>query len=101
MSFGTSESKPLGLIAGQGALPVETARGMRAMGRPVVCAALAGNARVEELRPFCATLKPVGLLRLGQWIRVLKRAGCSQAVMVGHVGGGGATDIHARWHLFR
>ena len=43
-------TEALGLIAGQGNLPLETARGMRAAGRRVICAALAGNARVEELR---------------------------------------------------
>ena len=92
------ESSPLGLIAGQGNLPLETARGMRAAGRRVVCAALSGNALVEELRPLCDTLHVVGLLRLNQWIRVLKRGGCSEAVMVGRVG---ASEMHARFHLFR
>src|SRR3954470_11676279 len=89
---------PLGLIAGQGNLPIETARGMRAAGHPVICTALSGNARVEELRPLCDQLKVVGLLRMGQWIRTLKKHGCSEAVMVGRVG---ASEMHARWHLFR
>jgi hypothetical protein len=40
----------------------------------------------------------VGLLRLNQWIRVLKRHGCTEAVMVGRVG---AAEMHARFHLFR
>jgi DUF1009 family protein len=74
---------------------------MRAAGHPVICAALSGQARTRDLRPLCDTLKIVGLLRLGQWIRVLKRHGCTQAVLVGHVGGGGASDMHARFHLFR
>src|SRR3982750_2491919 len=91
-------SESLGLIAGQGNLPVETARGMRAAGKRVVCAALSGNARVEELRGVCDAVKVVGLLRLNQWIRVLKREGCAEAVMVGRVG---AAEMHARFHLFR
>ncbi len=89
---------PLGLIAGQGILPIETAAGMRALGRPVICAALSGNARVDELRPLCQRLHVVGLLRLNDWSGVLKRYGCREAVMVGRVG---ASEMHARFHLFR
>jgi DUF1009 family protein len=89
---------PLGLIAGQGNLPVATARGMRAAGHPVICAALSGQAKTDELRPLCDALKIVGLLRLNQWIRVLKRHGCREAVMVGRVG---ASEMHAKFHLFR
>jgi UDP-2,3-diacylglucosamine hydrolase len=91
-------SPPLGLIAGQGDLPLETARGIRAAGRAVVCLALAGQAKTEELRGLCDAVLVVGLLRLNQWIRVLKRHGCREAVMVGRVG---ASEMHARFHLFR
>jgi DUF1009 family protein len=91
-------AEPLGLIAGQGALPIETAQGIRAAGHRVVCAALSGQARVEELRPLCDTLKVVGLLQIGQWIRMLKRHGCREAVMVGRVG---KTEMYQRFHLFR
>ena len=89
---------PLGLIAGQGDLPLETARGIRASGRPVICLALAGQAKTDELRALCDQTLVVGLLRLNQWIRVLKRHGCRQAVMVGRVR---AAEMHARFHLFR
>ena len=94
----TGQASPLGLIAGQGALPIETARGMRAAGRHVVCAALAGQARLEELQPLCDRLAVVGLLRIGQWIRTLKRNGCREAVMVGRVG---KAEMYERFHLFR
>ncbi|HVX83334.1 MAG TPA: UDP-2,3-diacylglucosamine diphosphatase LpxI [Phycisphaerae bacterium] len=90
--------RPLGLIAGQGALPLETARGMRAAGWRVICAAMGGQARVEELRPLCDRLYMVGMLRLNQWVRVLKRNGCREAVMVGRVGKG---EMYQRFHLFR
>jgi DUF1009 family protein len=93
-----SAESPLGLIAGQGNLPLETACGMRAAGRRVVCAALSGQARVEELRGLCDQVNVVGLLRLNQWIRVLRRHGCREAVMVGRVG---ASEMHARFHMFR
>ena len=96
--MGQPETAPLGLIAGQGNLPVETARGMRAAGHRVICVALSGQARLEDLRPICDRLKIVGLLRLNQWIRVLRREGCREAVMVGRVG---AVEMHARFHLFR
>ena len=94
----TTETPPLGLIAGQGNLPLETARGMRAAGHKVICAALSGNAKIDELGSLCDRLHVVGLLRLNQWIRVLKRNGCHQAVMVGRVG---QAEMHARFHLFR
>jgi hypothetical protein len=92
---------PLGLIAGQGNLPLETAQGMRAAGYRVICAAIAENARVQELRAICHRVDVVGLLRFNQWLRVLKRHGCKEAVMVGRVGRGGATEMHSRFHLFR
>jgi DUF1009 family protein len=89
---------PLGLIAGQGTLPLETARGMREAGRKVICAAMGGQARVDDLRPLCDRLYVVGMLRLNQWVRVLKRNGCREAVMVGRVG---KSEMYQRFHLFR
>jgi DUF1009 family protein len=98
MSNDQSSLPPLGLIAGQGNLPLETARGIHATGRRVICTALSGQAKVEELREVCDKVLVVGMLRLNQWIRVLKRHGCKEAVMVGRVG---AKEMHARFHLFR
>jgi DUF1009 family protein len=89
---------PLGLIAGQGTLPLATARGMKAAGHRVICTALSGQARMTELRPLCDRFYEVGLLRLNQWIRKLKAEGCSQAVMVGRVG---KSEMYERFHLFR
>src|SRR4051812_13033888 len=94
----TSGEMPLGLIAGQGTLPIETARGMRAAGHKIICAALSGQARVEELRPLCDKFYEVGLLRMNQWIRKLRKHGCSEAVMVGRVG---KAEMYQRFHLFR
>jgi len=73
---------PLGLIAGEGTFPLLVARGARAAGRPVVCAALAGNAS-PDLAAECQRFKWVGILRLGQWIRFLRSQGCTEAIMVG------------------
>src|SRR5277367_5373626 len=60
------------------------ARGARAAGRPVVCAAFAGSAD-ESLQQECDRFKWVGVARLGQWVRFLKSAGCTEAIMVGRV----------------
>jgi UDP-2,3-diacylglucosamine hydrolase len=94
----TTTPAPIGLIAGQGSLPLETARGLRAAGHRVICAALAGQTLEVDLRPLCDVYHTVGLIRLNQWIRVLKRHGCREAVMVGRVG---KAEIYHRWHLFR
>jgi len=87
----------LGLIAGQGQLPIATAIGMKAAGHRVICAGLAGQT-VPELPGHCDVFNSVGLVRINQWIRILKRHGCTQAVMVGRV----AYDhMYQPFHLFR
>ena len=88
---------PLGLIAGEGVFPMLVARGARAAGRKVVCAALAGNAS-PELQAEVDDFKWVGVLRLGQWIRMLRAAGCEQAIMVGRVR---KAQMYSRWRYFQ
>ncbi len=78
------DTSPIGLIAGEGLFPILVARGARAAGRRVVCASLGGFA-APEVKPEVDVHKTVGLMRLGQWIRVLRAAGCTQAIMVGRV----------------
>ncbi len=92
-----SNAPPLGLIAGEGVFPVLVARRARAAGRPVICAALSGCAW-PALREECDTFKWVGIVRLGQWARVLRRAGCTEAIMVGRVA---SSKLHDRWRYFR
>ncbi|MEM6333781.1 MAG: UDP-2,3-diacylglucosamine diphosphatase LpxI [Planctomycetota bacterium] len=77
--------RPLGLIAGNGALPALVARGAVASGRPVVCVGLAGQADDAALRGVCDRYRRVGLIRLGQWARVLRGYGAQEAVMIGGV----------------
>ncbi len=89
--------RALGLIAGEGVFPLLVARGARAAGRRVVCAGLRGGA-AAELAAECDRFDWVGTLRLGQWIRVLKRGGCDEAIMVGRVRKGG---MHSRWRFFQ
>jgi DUF1009 family protein len=87
----------LGLIAGEGVFPMLVARGARAAGRKVVCAALAGNA-APELQGEVDHFRWVGVLRLGQWIRMLRAAGCEQAIMVGRVR---KSQMYSRWRYFQ
>lgn len=74
----------LGLIAGEGEFPLLVARGAKAAGLRIACASLGGFAR-PELAELVDVNASVGLMRLGQWIRVLKRHGVSEAIMVGRV----------------
>ena len=89
--------EPLGLIAGEGAFPVLVARGARAAGRRVVCAAFAGHAW-PDLATEVDRLEWVGLLRFNQWIRVLRSQGCREAVIVGRVN---KAEMYDRWRYFR
>lgn len=88
---------PLGLIAGEGVFPLLVARGARHAGRRVVCAALAGSAW-EELEGECDQFDWVGIARLGQWVRVLRQAGCTEAIMVGRVV---KTKMYSRWRYLQ
>lgn len=88
---------PLGLIAGEGIFPVLVARGARAIGRPVVCAAFSRNAW-PELRKEVDHFQWVGVLRMNQWISVLRHNGCRQAIMVGRVQ---KSQMYDRWRYFR
>lgn len=88
---------PLGLIAGEGVFPVLVARGARSAGRRVVCAAFAGHAWPDLMRE-CDAFRWVSVVRPNQWIRHLKRGGCSEAIMVGRVAKSGVYDP---WRYFR
>ena len=90
-------SPPLGLIAGEGVFPLLVARGARAAGRRVVCAAFAGHAW-PDLRRECDVFEWVGLLRFGKWVKVLRAAGCREAIMVGRVAKG---QLYDRWRYLR
>jgi DUF1009 family protein len=88
---------PLGLIAGEGVFPILVARGARAAGRRVVCAAFAGHAW-PDLERECDDFRWVSIARLNQWVRHLRSAGCTEAIMVGRVA---KTGIYDRWRYFR
>ena len=88
---------PLGLIAGEGIFPLLVARGARAAGRRVVAAAFGGSAW-PELRSEVDVFKWVGVMRVGQWIRVLRSQGCTDAILVGRVA---KEKIYNRWRWFQ
>ena len=88
---------PLGLIAGSGVFPLLVAEGASAAGRAVVCVGL-GDLPDPRLASACAVYRRVGVLRIGQWARHLRRHGATQAVMVGRVGKG---QVHARRRYFQ
>jgi DUF1009 family protein len=75
---------PLGLIAGEGELPKLVARGARTGGRRVAVIALRGCAD-PGLREMADIFCWRGIVRLGSWIRALKRAGCREVIMAGRV----------------
>jgi DUF1009 family protein len=79
-----SDAPTIGLIAGQGVLPILCAEGMRAAGRRVACIGLAGQFD-PSLPRHCDDFAVAGVLRLGRWIRLARRMGFSDAVMVGRV----------------
>jgi DUF1009 family protein len=79
-----SPEAPIGLIAGNGLLPVLIARGVRQAGRKLVVVGLRGQAD-EALRELADVFAWAGIARPGRWIRVLRRHGVAQTVMAGGV----------------
>lgn len=90
-------AEPIGLIAGGGMLPIIEARGMRAAGRRVVCVGLADQYD-PSLPGLCDAFAEAGIIRLGRWIRLLRRWGASEAVMVGYVR---KLRMYEPWRLIR
>ncbi len=87
----------LGLIAGNGRLPLLVARGMKDSGNRVCCVGLRDQYDLQ-LPQFVHEFHTVGFLRIGQWCRILRKARVTEAVMVGGVA---KKRMHDRWRLFR
>lgn len=87
----------IGLIAGQGQLPVLVARGMHARGMRV-CAVGLRDQYVVGLPGECDRFATAGIAQLGRWCRLLKRWGVHEAVMVGAVSKG---RMHDPLRVFR
>ncbi len=90
-------SARVGIIAGQTQLPVLVARGMKAQGRTVVCLGLR-HQFIPQLRAECDEFHEAGLLQIGRWIRVFRRAGVQEVTMVGRVS---KAQMHDPWMMLR
>jgi DUF1009 family protein len=92
-----TDSKKLGLIAGQGRLPFLVARGARKAGLEVVCVGLADNTS-DGLAEAVDVFYEVPLARPGAWIRKLRKHNVSRAIMVGRVR---KTQIYTPFRILR
>ncbi|MDG1137106.1 MAG: UDP-2,3-diacylglucosamine diphosphatase LpxI [Phycisphaerales bacterium] len=92
-----SEKPILGMIAGNGILPVLVARGAKAAGYRVCCVGLRDQYDLA-LPSECDSFSTAGMARVGRWIRLLKRWGASDAIMVGGVG---KTAMHKKFGVLR
>jgi UDP-2,3-diacylglucosamine hydrolase len=88
---------PLGIIAGAGRFPFLVADGARKAGRPVVIVGLRGLAD-PGLRGFADRFHWSGVVRLGRWIRLFRRAGVHEAIMAGSVR---KSEMYGRFRLLR
>jgi DUF1009 family protein len=76
--------QPVGLLAGWGRFPFAFAEKARAVGLPVVCVGISGEAS-PELAKLVRHFYWCGPARLGRMIRLFKRAGVERVVMAGKV----------------
>ena len=74
----------LGVIAGQGALPLMVARGMKATGARVCVVGLRDHFDAP-LQEMCDAFEVAGVFRIGRWISIFRRHGVKQAVIAGRV----------------
>ncbi|MEE2818989.1 MAG: UDP-2,3-diacylglucosamine diphosphatase LpxI [Planctomycetota bacterium] len=93
----TGHQPIIGMIAGNGILPILVARGAREAGYKVCCIGLSKQFR-PELPSECDVFKKVGLAKIGSWVRQLKKWDVEDAVMVGGVG---KQVMHDPLRLFR
>ena len=77
--------KKLGLIAGEGNMPVYIARKAVARGYDVFVLGLKGNAREADYKGCCQAFKSIRLGQLGAGIEFFKTHGVCQIVMAGRV----------------
>ncbi len=89
---------PVGLLAGSGRFPIAFAQKARALGLPVVCVGLRGEAS-PELAGMVQRFHWSSPVRLGRMIRLFKSGGVERIVMAGKVRK--ANLMHAPWKLFR
>jgi DUF1009 family protein len=88
---------PLGIIAGAGKFPFLVARGARSAGRPVVIIGLRGLAS-PELKNCADRFYWSGVVRLGRWLRLLRRERVHEAIMAGSVR---KSEMYGRFRLLK
>jgi UDP-2,3-diacylglucosamine hydrolase len=89
--------EPIAVIAGAGRLPELVAAGVIRSGSPLVVLGIGGFAGAR-LAGLADDFVRVGLLRVGGWIRAMRRRDVRRAVLVGSVRKG---DMHASRRVFR
>ncbi|MEQ8849128.1 UDP-2,3-diacylglucosamine diphosphatase LpxI [Botrimarina sp.] len=78
-----NSTKPVGVLAAWGRLPIVVAQSLRAEGRRVVCLGVRGHARREDYDALADAFYWIGPSRLGKAIRLFRRHGVLQATMAG------------------
>ena len=93
-----SAEKPiLGMIAGNGILPLIVARSAKVSGYKVCCVGLK-HQYVDSLPHECDVFAQAGMAKVGKWVRLLRKWGVHDAVMFGGVG---KTVMHDTFRLIR
>ena len=75
----------LGILAGEGNMPLYIARNAYKRGYKVVVLGLKGNARPDDYKGCCTEFKLLRLGQLGAGLEFFKQHGVTQAVMAGRV----------------
>ncbi len=78
------QDRIVGIVAGGGRLPILAAAGMKAAGVRA-CAVGLRDHFDPELPAMCDVFEVAGVFRIGRWIRVLRRHGATEVVIVGRV----------------
>jgi len=93
----SQELHPVGLIAGSGRLPFLVARGVLDQRRPLTIVAFRGLASAR-LKDLAADFTWGSITRIGYWLRVLRKRGVHEAVMIGGVR---KKEIYSPLRVFR
>ncbi len=79
------KTEKLGIIAGEGKMPLYIARQAALKGVEVVVGGLKGNAREEDFRGACAVYKEFRLGQMGAGMKFFKENGVTRVLMAGRV----------------
>jgi DUF1009 family protein len=91
------EDSTLGLIAGDGRLPILVAQGMKAAGRRVCIVGLRGH-HDPVLADLADDFAVAGVYRIGRWIRIFHKHGVQRLILAGRVS---KARMHDPLRIFR